>query len=84
MGAGKGLTAITGCSHRGLENILRKASRFGSIYGVAGGFHGFGKLEVLIGMRLIVPCHCTTYKRRILSHYPESSVSCSAGCMVEI
>jgi len=79
-----GLTVITGCSHPDLENILRAASKFGNIYGVVGGFHGFSKLEALKVIRLIVPCHCTTHKREILSLYPESSMECSAGCIIEI
>ena len=81
---GNGLTIITGCSHPGLENILQVASRFGDIYGVVGGFHGFSKLEALKGIRLIVPCHCTVRKREILNLYPESSVKCSAGCKIKI
>jgi len=80
----KGLTVITGCSHPGLENILRAASRFGDVYGVVGGFHGFSRLEALKEIRLIVPCHCTVRKREIASLYPESSVKCSAGCRIEI
>ena len=79
-----GLTVITGCSHPGLTNILRKASQLGEIYGVVGGFHGFRQLEVLSGMKLIVPCHCTMYKREILMLYPTSSLRCSAGCVIEI
>jgi len=79
-----GLTVVTGCSHPGLENILRLASKFGEIYGVIGGFHGFDSLEVLKERRLILPCHCTTHKKEILSLYPESTVKCSAGCEVEI
>ena len=81
---GNGLTVITGCSHSGLENILRVSSRFGDIYGVVGGFHGFSKLETLKEIRLIVPCHCTVRKREILSLYPESSMKCSAGCRIKI
>jgi 7,8-dihydropterin-6-yl-methyl-4-(beta-D-ribofuranosyl)aminobenzene 5'-phosphate synthase len=46
-----GLIVITGCSHPGLENILRSASEFGEIYRVIGGFHGFNRLEVLKDMR---------------------------------
>jgi 7,8-dihydropterin-6-yl-methyl-4-(beta-D-ribofuranosyl)aminobenzene 5'-phosphate synthase len=81
---GKGLTLITGCAHPGLENMLQVASKFGEIYAVVGGFHGFNKLEGLKGIRLIVPCHCTTHKREILRLYPESSVECSAGRVIEI
>lgn len=79
-----GLTVITGCSHPGLENILKVASRFGDIYGVVGGFHGFGKLETLKEIRLIVPCHCTVRKKEILSLYPRSSMNCFVGCSIRL
>jgi 7,8-dihydropterin-6-yl-methyl-4-(beta-D-ribofuranosyl)aminobenzene 5'-phosphate synthase len=79
-----GLTVITGCSHPGLINILRKVSHFGEVYGVIGGFHGFHRLEALRGIKLIVPCHCTIYKEEILKLYPKSSLRCSAGCTIEI
>jgi len=80
----KGVTVITGCSHPGLEKILRIASRFGELYGVVGGFHSFNKLEILRDISLIVPCHCTVRKREIRMLYPDSSVKCSAGCRIEI
>jgi len=79
-----GLTVIAGCSHPGLENILKAASRFGDIYGVVGGFHGFSKLEALEGIGLIVPCHCTVRKKEILALYPKTSTKCSAGCRIEV
>jgi 7,8-dihydropterin-6-yl-methyl-4-(beta-D-ribofuranosyl)aminobenzene 5'-phosphate synthase len=80
----KGLTVVTGCSHPGLDNILKAASRFGDIYGVVGGFHGFSKLEALEGIWLIVPCHCTVRKKEILALYPKTSMKCSAGCRIEV
>jgi len=79
-----GLTVVTGCSHPGLEKILKVASRFGDIYGVVGGFHGFSRLEALEGIRLIVPCHCTVRKKEILPLYPRTSMKCSAGCRIEV
>ena len=79
-----GFSVITGCSHPGLENILEKASIFGDIYGVLGGFHGFNKLEVLRKIKLIVPCHCTTQKKQILDTYSKTSKKCSAGCKIQI
>ena len=79
-----GLTVVTGCSHPGLERILKAASRFGDIYGVVGGFHDFSKLGGLEGMRLIVPCHCTVRKKEILTLYPKTSMKCSAGCRIEV
>jgi 7,8-dihydropterin-6-yl-methyl-4-(beta-D-ribofuranosyl)aminobenzene 5'-phosphate synthase len=79
-----GVSVITGCSHPGLENILEKASSFGDIYRVIGGFHGFNKLEVLREIKLIVPCHCTTKKKKILDIYSRTSMKCSAGCKIQI
>jgi 7,8-dihydropterin-6-yl-methyl-4-(beta-D-ribofuranosyl)aminobenzene 5'-phosphate synthase len=80
----KGLTVITGCSHPGLDNILEAASRFGEIYGVVGGFHGFSKMEALRDIALIVPCHCTSRKEQILNLYLKSSKRCAAGIRIEI
>lgn len=79
-----GLTVVTGCSHPGLEWILKVTSGFGDIYGVVGGFHGFSRLEALEGIRLIVPCHCTVRKKEILALYPKTSMKCSAGCRIEV
>jgi len=80
----KGLTVITGCSHPGLDKIMKAASMFGDIYGVVGGFHGFSRLEALEEIRLIVPCHCTVRKKEILDLYPKTSIKCSAGCRIEV
>jgi 7,8-dihydropterin-6-yl-methyl-4-(beta-D-ribofuranosyl)aminobenzene 5'-phosphate synthase len=79
-----GLTVITGCSHPGLERILKVVSRFGDIYGVVGGFHDFSRLEALEEIRLIVPCHCTVRKKEILALYQETSMKCSAGCRIKV
>jgi len=79
-----GLLLLTGCSHPGLENILNEASKLGEPYGAIGGFHGFNKLEVLEDLELIVPCHCTKYKKKILTLYPNKSIICSVGCVFNI
>jgi len=80
-----GAVVVTGCAHPGLEKILEAvSSRFGRIYGVVGGFHGFSKLEALKGLELIVPCHCTTRKRDILRVYEKTSRRCAAGCTISV
>ncbi|MHA1860222.1 MAG: MBL fold metallo-hydrolase [Candidatus Asgardarchaeia archaeon] len=79
-----GITVVTGCSHPGLDEILKVASRLGRIYCVVGGFHGFSRLELLRGIRMVIPCHCTRYKKRILSLYPDSSIRCYAGLRISI
>jgi len=80
----RGSVVITGCSHPGLENILRFAAQFDEVYGVVGGFHGFNRLESLENISLVVPCHCTRRKRAILALYPETSKVCAAGCRFAI
>ena len=81
---GKGLVVICGCSHPGLENILTVASGLGKIYAVLGGFHGFNKFDALNDISLILPCHCTQYKREILNLEPKTSSICGAGKVIEI
>ncbi|MFW9835754.1 MAG: MBL fold metallo-hydrolase [Candidatus Thorarchaeota archaeon] len=80
----KGLVIVTGCSHPGLDTILNFAKDFGTIYGVAGGFHGFDKLEILRDLGMIVPCHCTRRKKRILADFPTTSLQCAAGNVFNI
>ncbi|ADB58023.1 MBL fold metallo-hydrolase [Archaeoglobus profundus] len=78
----KGNFVITGCSHPGLDKILRKAEEFGDVFGVMGGFHGFSKLEILQSYDLVIPCHCTAYKREILKM--RNAKPCFAGCSFEL
>jgi 7,8-dihydropterin-6-yl-methyl-4-(beta-D-ribofuranosyl)aminobenzene 5'-phosphate synthase len=61
----KGMFVLTGCAHSGMERILAAAAKFGDLYGIAGGFHGFRDFKVLNGLSSICPCHCTTYKQEI-------------------
>ncbi len=79
----KGLLLITGCSHPGLGNMIEDAKQFGKVYGVLGGFHGFGQLDKLEGLGFIVPCHCTVKKAEILSRFPIAK-TCAAGKVFEL
>lgn len=80
----RGIVVVVGCSHPGLGNILDVASRFGKIYGVVGGFHGFRDLDRLDSLSLICPCHCTEYKSQIKSRFKERCLDCGAGVMIEV
>lgn len=80
----KGVTVVVGCCHPGLVRVMRAASRFGEIYGMVGGFHGFRRLEELRGVSLIVPCHCTLMKHVIEAIYPDTCMRCSVGRRIEI
>ncbi len=80
----RGLVVLTGCSHPGLENILRYAEEYGKVYGVVGGFHGFERFDVLWKVGLISPCHCTQHKEIIRELYPNVCVSCGVGRSIVI
>lgn len=73
---GKGVVVFTACSHAGVVNVLRDASRAfgdGNLYGVMGGFHlsGPGPEAIIrqtvddiraFGLERIMPGHCTGWR----------------------
>ncbi|MCK5560442.1 MAG: MBL fold metallo-hydrolase, partial [Thermoplasmata archaeon] len=75
----KGLVVVTGCSHPGLEKILKFAHKFGLIHAVIGGFHGFSNFNALNDISLIVPCHCTSHKHELNIKFPETYQECGVG-----
>lgn len=78
----KGLVVICGCSHPGLDKIIKVATKFGKVHAVIGGFHGFDKLDYLENIDVIIPCHCTKKKKEILKKYPKKSIKCYSGLEV--
>ncbi len=84
VSTGKGLAVIAGCSHPGVETILNAASQFGSPYALVGGLHGFSRFEVIKDLSLVCPCHCTQYKARIRSLYPQKYTDCGAGKIINM
>jgi 7,8-dihydropterin-6-yl-methyl-4-(beta-D-ribofuranosyl)aminobenzene 5'-phosphate synthase len=80
----KGILVLVGCSHPGVGNIIDAASRFGKVYGIVGGFHGFHDFDRLSGLSLICPCHCTQYKSEITQLLPQQCVRCGAGLVLEL
>jgi 7,8-dihydropterin-6-yl-methyl-4-(beta-D-ribofuranosyl)aminobenzene 5'-phosphate synthase len=71
----RGLVVVTGCSHPGIINILkraRKVSRVDRVYAVMGGFHISGNdVGVKVGeflrelnVEIASPCHCTSQDAR--------------------
>lgn len=81
---GKGLVIITGCAHQGVGSILKRAREiFGAeVYALIGGLHDFDKVDLLKGIDLTIPCHCTVEKERILKEF--NSVRCGVGTEIEI
>jgi len=80
----KGLLVVTGCSHPGVGNILDAAARFGKVYGIIGGFHGFHNFDKLNPLSLICPCHCTQYKSAIKRLFQDRCLDCGAGLVLEL
>lgn len=79
---GDKLIIFTGCSHNGLKNVIKIAEKYGSIYGIIGGFHDFDEIEILKKYKLIMPCHCTKLKRQIEAF--SNAIECKAGKVIEI
>ncbi len=80
----KGLLVVVGCSHPGVGSILDAASRFGQVYGIIGGFHGFRDFKRLEGLPFICPCHCTQYKAEIKRLFADQCMDCGAGVVIEL
>jgi 7,8-dihydropterin-6-yl-methyl-4-(beta-D-ribofuranosyl)aminobenzene 5'-phosphate synthase len=80
----KGLLVVTGCAHPELDLIIKKASAYGHVYGILGGFHGFNKFDALINLELIVPCHCTKYKKEIKELYPNQVELAGVGYILNL
>jgi len=80
----RGILIVVGCSHPGVGTIMNAASRFGKIYGIVGGLHGFHNFGSLNGLSLICPCHCTQYKREIESLFPQQCIKCGAGLVLDL
>lgn len=79
----RGVLVITGCAHSGMHNVVNAASKFGEIYGVVGGFHGFSNFGILKSVKLVSPCHCTQHKREIAHAFSKQYVRCGAGLVIE-
>jgi len=80
----RGIFILTGCAHPGMRSILGAAAKFGELYGIAGGFHGFHNFEAFHGLSLICPCHCTKYKQEIRDFFKDKSLECGAGLAIEL
>jgi 7,8-dihydropterin-6-yl-methyl-4-(beta-D-ribofuranosyl)aminobenzene 5'-phosphate synthase len=80
----KGVVVIDGCSHPYMGHILDAARRFGNIYGIIGGLHGFSEFELFKDLELICPTHCTQHKAELRKLYPDKCIEGGAGRIIEI
>ncbi|MEA1967437.1 MAG: MBL fold metallo-hydrolase [Thermodesulfobacteriota bacterium] len=80
----KGIVIIAGCSHPGLESIIKTATAYGRPYAVIGGFHGFDNYPVLQDLKLVCPTHCTMHIKEIKEMYRDKYVKGGAGRIIKI
>lgn len=80
----KEVVLVVGCSHPEMRYSLDKAQKFGEIYGIIGGLHGFSKYDLFEDLELICPTHCTQHKAELKKKYPEKYVRGGAGRIIEI
>ena len=80
----KGLVVITGCAHSGINKILNSANKLGEIYALLGGFHDFDEYNLLKNISLIVPTHCTTNKKKIMSLFPKNCLEGGVGFQINL
>ena len=80
----KGTVLIVGCSHPYMGNILDAAKKFGKIYGVIGGMHGFSEFELFQDLELICPTHCTQHKAEFKKLYPQKYIEGGVGKIINI
>ncbi len=82
---GYGPVVIVGCSHPGIDNIVRRVyEMLGSVYLVIGGFHGPSRSQldaVARYAKYICPAHCSGDEARsyVKSHYPEKYCGVKTG-----
>lgn len=80
----EGMVVVTGCSHPGIQEILRISREFGAVRALIGGFHGFSELDLLEDISLVCPTHCTKMKNEILTRFPDKCIEGGAGRVIEI
>ncbi len=79
----KGIVIMAGCSHPKMAHIIDAASEFGHVFGIIGGLHG-NRPESLKDLDLICATHCTQYKEKIRTFYPEKYIEGGVGKVIEL
>ncbi len=80
----KGVVVIVGCSHPGVESILKAASQYGKPRAIIGGLHGFHDFRLLTDLDRVCPTHCTQHKSEIAVLYPDKYIPGGVGRVIDI
>lgn len=80
----KGIVLVVGCSHPEMGYILDAAKKFGKIYAVIGGMHGFSEFGLFKDLELICPTHCTQHKTELKELYSPKYIEGGVGKIIEI
>jgi len=78
-----GLAVIVGCSHPGIDLILKRASQWGEVKALLGGFHGFRDFHLLKDLDVLCPSHCTQYQAEIKALFPAKTIEGGTGRVIE-
>jgi 7,8-dihydropterin-6-yl-methyl-4-(beta-D-ribofuranosyl)aminobenzene 5'-phosphate synthase len=80
----RGVAVVAGCAHPTVEEILSVASGTGRVYALLGGFHDFHDLDLLAGVEVLCPAHCTRAKEEILARFSDRCVRSGVGLVLEL
>ena len=76
--------ALAGCSHSGVEEIIRATRTYGKMVGLIGGLHDFNNFHILEGLELVCAAHCTKHKKEIFKKFSSISTEGGVGKTIKI
>lgn len=79
----KDVVVVAGCSHPGVGEILKAASKHGRVSTLIGGLHGFKEFDLIDDLEKICPTHCTKFIHKISELYPDKYIKGGAGKVIE-
>ncbi len=80
----KGIIVVAGCSHPGVEKILKIAKKYGEVYAIVGGLHNFSKFDILKNIEIIGACHCTQSINEIKRKFPKQFKEIKTGDVMKL
>jgi 7,8-dihydropterin-6-yl-methyl-4-(beta-D-ribofuranosyl)aminobenzene 5'-phosphate synthase len=75
----RGVAVLSGCAHPGVGPILEAAAGFGEVWALIGGLHDFKDFDLVSGLELICPTHCTAHEKQLRKRFPQACLQGGAG-----